>query len=242
MSRVETCQRESQIYARRGRIVTYSLADFTRFAERLRTEAGTPFELAAFQKGLLKAYFRGVRETVIVLPTGNGKTTLLAALGLYHMLRVRNASVVIVASAAEQASQLFKQMRTLIEDTTYAELLDVNMGTYRIYHRAPSTRGRSSPRLRPGGEIRVIASEVKKQEGLIPTLVLVDEYHAHDDDRMYQMLRDKLRKRQHEQGCGRMVTISSARSINRQARTGRDLPLSSRSSSGSKTNIPRVAR
>lgn len=184
--------------------MTYSLTDFVRFCRNLRTESGTPLKIGVFQKLLLRDYFSGVRETVIVLPTGNGKTTLLAALALYHMLRVPNASVLIVAAAAEQASQMFKQARTLIIDSPYADLLDVKSGMYRIYHKG------NGPNRRPPGEIRVIASEVGKQEGAIPTLVLVDELHAHADMRMYEMLRDKLWKRRKEPGCGRMITISTA--------------------------------
>jgi len=181
----------------------YSLADFTRFCARLKTEGGKPLVLRTFQKLLLVPYFRGTRETVIVLPTGNGKTTLLAALAVYHMLRVPNAQVLIVASAADQAATLFKQCRILIQDSPFAELLDVKNGIRAIYHKG-------TPSSRRAGEIRVIASEVGKQEGAIPTLVLVDELHAHQDLAMYEMLRDKLWKRGSERGCGRMVAISTA--------------------------------
>jgi phage terminase large subunit-like protein len=183
--------------------MTYSLRDFVRFCSKLRTENGKPLRLQPFQKRLLRGYFDGIRETVIVLPTGNGKTTLLAALAVYHMLRVPNASVIIVAAAMEQASQMFKQARTLLADSPYADLLAVQAGTYRIFHAG-------TPRDRVPGEIRVIASEVSKQEGAIPTLVLMDELHAHPDFRMYEMLRDKLWKRHLEIGCGRMITISTA--------------------------------
>jgi hypothetical protein len=183
--------------------VTYSLTDFTRFCRHLKTEAGKPFALKEFQRRLLQDYFDGTRETVIMIPTGNGKTTLLAALALYHMLRVPNAQVLFVASAADQAGTLFKQARTLILDSRYSKLLDVQTGTYRIYHKG-------TPRMRKPGEIRVIASEVGQQEGAIPTLVVVDELHAHRDMAMYEMLRDKLWKRAEEPGCGRMVAISTA--------------------------------
>ena len=182
----------------------YSLPDFCRFASKLRTEAGKPLRVRKFQRELLEPYFGGTRQTVIVLPTGNGKTTLMAALGLYHFLRVPNAMVLIVASAEEQAATLFKQMRTLAAESAYADLIDVKGGRFAIYHKG------DGPNRRPPGEIRVIASEVKRQEGAIPTLVLVDELHAHKDLRMYEMLRDKLWKRSKEPGCGRMLAISTA--------------------------------
>jgi phage terminase large subunit-like protein len=185
-------------------VTPYSLADFTRFCRQLRTEAGKTLVLQAFQRRLLAPYFRGTRETVIVLPTGNGKTTLLAALAVYHMLRVPNAQVLIVASAADQAATLFKQCRILIQDSPLEVLLDVKNGIRAIYHKG------EGPNRRRAGEIRVIASEVGKQEGAIPTLVLVDELHAHHDLAMYEMLRDKLWKRASERGCGRMIAISTA--------------------------------
>ena len=109
-----------------------------------------------------------------------------------------------MASAQDQAATLFRQMRTLTSETEYSPLIDVKGGQYRIYHKG------DGPNRRPPGEIRVIASEVKRQEGAIPTLVLVDELHAHKDLQMYEMLRDKLWKRGSEDGCGRMVAISTA--------------------------------
>src|SRR5262245_131473 len=182
----------------------YDLADFARFCLKLRREDGTPLRLEALQKRLLRGYFAGTRETVVVLPTGNGKTTLLAALAVYHMLRVPNAQRVVGAARVDAAATRCKQARLLIWASEVADLLDVKNGIHAIYHKG------AGPNRRAPGEIRVIASEVNKQEGAIPTLVLVDELHAHRDMAMYEMLRDKLWKRGGETGCGRMVAISTA--------------------------------
>lgn len=77
-----------------------SLAGFERFCRKLRLENGKPLILEPHERAILRPYFRGVRETVVVLSKKNGKTTLLAALGLYHLkvgARVRQMMTISTA-------------------------------------------------------------------------------------------------------------------------------------------------
>jgi len=83
-----------------------SLADFTRFCKNLRLENDKPLTLEPHEKEILRLYFKGVRELVVVLAKKNGKTTLLAALGLYHLKvgsRVRQLITISTAGTAKES-------------------------------------------------------------------------------------------------------------------------------------------
>ncbi len=78
----------------------------------------TPFEsfceriglsLEPFQRRIAKAAAGPERELVVLLPRGNGKTTLLAALALYHLVTVEGAAVYCAAASREQARILDEQ-------------------------------------------------------------------------------------------------------------------------------------
>lgn len=62
-----------------------SLKDFERFCGLLKLDTGKPMELEPHERKVLRLYFEGYRETVVIVSGKNGKTTLLAALGLYHL-------------------------------------------------------------------------------------------------------------------------------------------------------------
>jgi hypothetical protein len=53
--------------------------------------------------------FAGYREVLAVLPTGNAKTTLAGAIGLYHCQFTADARVPIGASASKQARIVYEQ-------------------------------------------------------------------------------------------------------------------------------------
>jgi phage terminase large subunit-like protein len=155
---------------------------------------------------MLAFYFAGVIELVIILPKKNGKTTLLAALALYHLLMVESAECVIGASSRDQATILFNQATGLVErsrldrhpvpnrdrhlPTEYEGVFDVK-GGYRVIR---FERGR----------IRVLAADAATADGVIPTLALVDELHRHPSGDLYGVFRDGLGPRH-----GQMITIST---------------------------------
>jgi phage terminase large subunit-like protein len=172
----------------------------------LTLDTEKPFNLEPFQQLIAKAYFSGRLEIVAILPFGNAKSTLLAALGLYHMLTTDRAECIVAASAADQAGIIFDQMAGLIDRSGLP--LDARRAIRAIYHK-PIPDGvddRGRPRFkRLLGRIRVISADVKKNSGAIPTLVLVDELQAHPDGYLYNMFRGRLNKR-----GAQMVTISNA--------------------------------
>jgi phage terminase large subunit-like protein len=154
------------------------------FAKRLG------IKVEPFQKRMLKHHFDGTRELIILVPKKNGKTTLLAALALFHIQEVPEAECVIGASSRDQAGILFRQAQRLVQRAELEE--------FRVL---PGYR-----EVRYGlGRLRVLAADAATADGVIPTLALVDELHRHPSGDLYGVFRDGLGPRN-----GRMITISTA--------------------------------
>lgn len=79
---------------------------------------GKPMKLAAFQKRIIREVFRdqAVRSALVSLPRGNGKTSLSAALALFHLLDVRDdePEVLAVASDERTAEVLLDMCRRMV--------------------------------------------------------------------------------------------------------------------------------
>jgi phage terminase large subunit-like protein len=177
----------------------YGLKGFRRFCR------GLGLKIHPFQAFMLALYFGGVTELVILISKKNGKTTLLAALALYHLLMTPQAECVIGASSRDQATILFNQAAGLIrtgdlerhalpgdrrEPTRYAGVFEVREG-YRLIRFE-------------GGRVRVLAADADTADGVIPTLAIVDELHRHPSGALYGVFRDGLL------GNAQMITISTA--------------------------------
>lgn len=169
-----------------------SLEGFREFCSNLTLEDGGPFLLEPFQVRMLTDYFSGVTETVILISKKNGKTTLLSALALHHLLVVGDAECVIAAASRDQAQILLNQARGFVRRSGMSRHLAVKQ--------------REIVSLRDGGRCRVMASDSETADGVIPTLAIVDELHRHKDDgAMYGVFHDGLLPRN-----GQIVTISTA--------------------------------
>src|SRR4051812_8080558 len=84
---------------------------FCEFSERFLTdEDGRPLVIERFQRQLLADYFDGARELVVVLSKKNGKTSLFAALALWHVITTPFADVAILAASRDQAGKLLQQL------------------------------------------------------------------------------------------------------------------------------------
>ena len=150
--------------------------------------------LEAFQKLILVDHFGGARETLVLLPKKNGKTTLLAALALFHLLTVADAECVIAAASRDQAMILLDGATGFIRRSPgLSALVKVQRGYRQIRSLADTSR------------IRVLAADVDTADGVRPTLALVDELHRHRSAALYGVFRDGLGPRN-----GRMITISTA--------------------------------
>ncbi len=180
----------------------FTLEHFRAYCKRLKLDNGQPFILEPFQEALATDLFAGISENWWILPEGSGKTTFLAAIGLYHGDYTETAMVPIGASSREQAEILFRQMEGFIARTRG---LKERFRAYDGYRRVKC--------YRTGGRIQVYAADDRTGDGIIPTLALIDELHRHRDLRLYRVWRGKLEKR-----GGQLVTISTAGGAGRRVR------------------------
>lgn len=170
------------------------LAAFGRFCAALVLDNDEQMELEDFQRAMLTDYFDGAIETLILLPKKNGKSTLLAALSLFHLITTPDAECVIGAASRDQATILYDQAAGFVRRSPG---LDDRVQVKRGY--------RSIESRRDAGRVRVLAADVDTADGVIPTLALVDELHRHKSAGLYGIFRDGLGPRD-----GRMITISTA--------------------------------
>lgn len=160
--------------------------------DNLTLENGEPFEVHGFQRQMLGDLFDGCRETLVLVSKKNGKSTLLGALALFHLVSTPDAECVIAAASRDQAQIMLRQAQGFIRRSpALSAVLQVKQRE--ILYKADA------------GRVRVMASDVDTADGVIPTLALVDELHRHKSADLYGVFRDGLGPRN-----GRMVTISTA--------------------------------
>ena len=163
------------------------MAEVDRFAEFFGMLG---YRLEDFQRLIVEEAFSPRRETLVLIPRANGKSTLLAGIALWSLLRGKGSQIVVGAASREQASVLFDVAREMAQHPEVAPLVEV-----------------TRREIRTGtGWLRVIAADGPRQHGLIVDLAIVDELHAHKHDELYIALRTAMQKR----AGARMVTISTA--------------------------------
>lgn len=159
--------------------------------------------LENFQKTMVRPFFQGTRETLILIPKKNGKSSLLAALALYHLTHTLDANIAVVAASRDQAMILFEQAMGFVNRTpSLHRQVKVLHGIREIRRRDPDDPD-DPKRFR--GKIKVYPAEAATVDGWLGDLALVDELHRHRSLDLYGVLRDGLGPR-----GGRMVTISTA--------------------------------
>jgi len=158
---------------------------FLRFAEAVG------LRLEPFQRKIARTLFAGQRETLVLLPRGNGKSTLLGAVAVHHLLTVDRAAIYVAAASREQASIIYAYARGFATHAAVAESIVVR----HLELRRPD-----------GGGLRVLASDAALLHGLTPSLAIVDELHSFRDDSVYLALRTAMMKRP----GARMAVVSTA--------------------------------
>jgi phage terminase large subunit-like protein len=152
-----------------------------------------------------------VPECWLVVPEGNGKTTLIAGLALYHIEHKPFASVPVAASSREQAENVYRQAEGFVlrSERLYSPV-------HSAIAAAKGKRKTDVPRFlclegyrrinhHAGGRIQVFAADDRTGDGVIPTLAIIDEMHRHNDLRLYRTWSGKLAKR-----GGQLIGISTA--------------------------------
>lgn len=172
---------------------------FANFFSLIPTPAGEPQELEWFQRLILLLYFAGVRHVLVLIPKNNGKTCLLAALAIFHMLTTSVPRVYIGASNVKQAKTMYNEAVRIVKLRKAWRRRLVPRPGYRAIHHAGGE---------DKGSLEVLASDKLDKgslQGIGPTLAIIEELHAHVNNAIYAACRGGLAKRD-----GRMLSISTA--------------------------------
>src|ERR1019366_6704045 len=172
----------------------FTVEHFREWTSKLELDNGEMWVLEDFQAAFVADLFSGVPECWLVIPEGNGKTTLAAGLALYHAQFRKTAWVPVAAAAAEQAQILYRQAEGLV---MRSDALGKRFRCLEGYRRINCEETNS--------RIQIFSADDKTGDGVIPTLCIVDELHRHRDLRLYRTWRGKLVKRK-----GQIVAISTA--------------------------------
>lgn len=172
------------------------------FLRRLKHPKSTlprrQFQLDLWQERIVRGIYgprdgngnRLVSTVVILVPRGNRKTSLSAALALLHTIgpeRVAGGEVIFAASDRSQAGIAFKEARSIVQADP-KHLVPVT----KVYDAFNSAKKIAYPR--DGTELEVISADAPSKEGRTPSFVLADELHVWRGDLLWKVLTNGLDK------------------------------------------------
>lgn len=172
----------------------FTVDHFRKYANLMVLDNGDYWVPQSFQLEVVDEFFQGAEEVWLVIPEGNGKTTLMAGFELYHGDYTPSAKVVVGASSRDQCKILHDQAAGIVRRSPgFNRRFKVQDGFRRIKC------------LGTHGEIQVYAADERTGDGVIPSLALLDELHRHRSLGLYRTWRGKLAKR-----GGQLGAISTA--------------------------------
>lgn len=161
---------------------------FPRFCSHSKGQlAGKPFDLLDYQRDLiLRPLFgwvdgdgmRRFRKAYIEMPKKNGKTQLIAGLGLYMLLADREpgADVYVAAADRDQARILFDAAKAMVEANPY------------LHKRCVVYRNEIKRADDPSAFFKVLSAEAATKHGPNIHCLIIDELHAQPDRELFETL------------------------------------------------------
>lgn len=155
------------------------------FLRRLKHPQSTAdrraFQLYPWQERIVRRIYgprnpdgtRIVRDVFLLVPRGNRKTSLAAALALLHLLgpeKLPAGQVIFSACDRDQSGIGFREAAEIVRQDKRLE------GVTRIYDAHNAAKSIKSNL--DGSTLKAIASDGRGQHGATPTFVLIDEIHA----------------------------------------------------------------
>jgi phage terminase large subunit-like protein len=162
-----------------------------RFIERLTIPSGTgqgkAFKLEPFQKAFIRDIYephtgtrRTVRRAILSMARKNGKTALIAAIVLAHLIGPEatvHGEIYSAANDRDQASIVFKFAKQIVDlEPDLAAELEV----------IPSTK--TMVARRTGSVYRAISAEAGTKHGYVPSVVIYDELAQAKNRDLYDVL------------------------------------------------------
>jgi phage terminase large subunit-like protein len=172
----------------------FTVEHFRAWTGLLRLKDGSAFVLEPWEERFVADVFAGFKECWLIVPEGNGKSTLIAVLILYCVEFADEAAIPVAASARDQAKIIYDQGSGFVR-------------------RSPALRGRFDykPGLREivfgeASRAKIFASDADVADGIIPwPLEVLDELHRHKSLDLYRTWAGKLDKEDSQ-----LVVISTA--------------------------------
>lgn len=172
----------------------FTVDHWRRYTRLMRLDNGLYWTTEGWQDDFAEDVFRGYSEAWLIVPEGNGKTTLLGGFSLYHGDHREDAKVPMAASSRDQCGLLFGQASGFVRRSPG---MNKRFRVYKGYRKISC--------LRTGGEIEVFAADERTGDGILFTLAIIDELHRHKDLALYRTWSGKEGKRD-----GQLLTISTA--------------------------------
>lgn len=155
------------------------------------------FQLAPFQERIVRRIYgprhadgrRIVKTVFLMLPRGNRKTSLAAALSLLHVIgpeKTPAGQVIFAASDREQAGIGFREAAEIIRQDKRI------VAATRIHDAFNSAKQITD--LSSGARLRAVSSDGRAQHGTTPAFVLADEIHAWNGRDLWEALKSGLAK------------------------------------------------
>ncbi|WP_247781094.1 terminase TerL endonuclease subunit [Bradyrhizobium sp. 170] len=162
-----------------------------KFIEKLTVPSGhgmgKPFRLEPFQKLFIRAIYephlglrRAVRRAILSMARKNGKTALIAAIVLAHLVgpeAIVHGEIYSAANDRDQAAIVYKFARQMVElDHELMAMIEL----------VPSTK--TMVARRTGSVYRAVSAEAGTKHGYLPSVVIYDELAQAKNRDLYDVL------------------------------------------------------
>jgi phage terminase large subunit-like protein len=163
------------------------------FIESLNHVDGTPFVLELWQKFIIGNLFgwynknetRRFKTSYIEVPRKNGKTALAAAICLIGLVADtrEDAQIYTCATTRDQASLCYKAAKQMAQKSWLIEDNQIRVKQYECFN---ISNGYEAAIL------KALSSDSVTLDGLKPYIAVIDEYHAHKTDEVYNVVKSGM--------------------------------------------------
>lgn len=192
-------------------LAPFTVPHFRWWASQLVLDTGEPFVPEPFQDAFLEDVFGGKTICWLIVPESSGKTTLVAALALYHSEHKEFAAVTVAAATREQAGLIYRQAEGFVLRSSHLHEIGESIVAIRKGKRTVTAplfdclEGYRRINCTNGARIQVFASDEGHADGVLFTLGIVDELHRAKDLGLFRVWSGKTSKR-----GGQLIVISTA--------------------------------
>lgn len=178
-------RRQHKASTRSTKAEPFTIDHFKAYSDLLVFDDGSQRGLEDWQLDIVRDIFEGYAQVWAIVPEGNGKSTMTAAIALYGADYSQSPWIPVAAYTAKQARIIHDQATGFVERTPGMLNRFKPFGGYKVIRS-----------LRNGGVgIEVFAADAGGGDGVIPyPFAICDEMHRTDMS-VYKLWKGKLRKR-----------------------------------------------